>query len=227
MGFDRSAVHFLLSARDVDFSRTGTLGRQGLHISPDQLTGLLAEDAHRFYSNGAAFCEPLLEFLGASEVVSFDNSDYEGATVLHDFNQPLPSEHRERFTAFIEAGSLEHIFNFPQAIANCMEAIAVGGHFISVAPCNNFCGHGFYQISPELFYRVLSPENGFRVRSMMTVPAGGTDFRLVGDPAGQRQELQLNGPTYLAVLAQREVVRPIFAKWPQQSDYVAAWSQSK
>ena len=36
----------------------------------------------------------------------------------------------------------------------------IGGMIIHALPANNFCGHGFWQFSPELFYELYSPENG-------------------------------------------------------------------
>ena len=35
--------------------------------------------------------EPLLEAIGFSEIRSLDASGYEGATLVHDLNQPLPA----------------------------------------------------------------------------------------------------------------------------------------
>jgi len=34
-------------------------------------------------------------------------------------------------------------------------------------PASNLCGHGFYQFSPELFYRALNATNGFEVERMI------------------------------------------------------------
>ena len=63
-------------------------------------------------------------------------------------------------------GNAQHIFNVPTAFANCMQMIKVGGHFLSMTPCNNFMGHGFYQFSPELFWSVLCEDNGFVIDRM-------------------------------------------------------------
>ena len=63
----------------------------------------------------------------------------------------------------VDGGTLEHVFDYPTALRNAMRMVRVGGHLILNAPVNNFPGHGFYQISPELFFRVLSPQFGFRV----------------------------------------------------------------
>ena len=78
-------------------------------------------------------------------------------------NIPISDSSKDKYTVVIDGGSLEHVFNFPIAIKNCMEMLQVGGYFISLAPANNMLGHGFYQFSPELFYRIFSKENGFSV----------------------------------------------------------------
>ena len=77
-------------------------------------------------------------------------------------NLPIGDDLKRKFSVVIDGGTLEHVFNFPVAIKNCMQMLDVGGHFFVHTMANNFMGHGFYQFSPELFYRVFSPENGFR-----------------------------------------------------------------
>src|SRR6185369_5889372 len=81
-------------------------------------------------------------------------------------NEPIADQFKNKYSLVIDGGSLEHVFNFPVAISNCMQMVKANGHFISVTPANNNFGHGFYQFSPELFYRVLNSENGFKVKSM-------------------------------------------------------------
>ena len=88
-----------------------------------------------------------------------DFSAYEGAAILHDLNEPVGDELKEKFTFVLDGGTLEHIFNFPVAITGAMEMVAVGGHLAIVTGGNNFFGHGFYQFSPELFFRAFNLEN--------------------------------------------------------------------
>ena len=130
----------------------------------------------------------------------------------------------------LDVGTLEHIFNFPAALAHCMDLVKVGGHFVTITPANNFMGHGFYQFSPELFFRVFSPENGFTLRRIVLHEAFkfDADFYEVMDPAvsGLRTELALLKPMELAVLAQRMSDVPLLVNPPQQSDYVASWQRS-
>ena len=110
-----------------------------------------------------------------------------------------------------------------------MEMVKVGGHFIQITVANDFIGHGFYQFSPELIYRVFSAENGFKVEAVALheMLAGGKWYRMQ-DPAtlGHRVELTTRGPSYLLTLAAKTADAPIFAAWPQQSDYVTMWGSA-
>jgi len=107
-----------------------------------------------------------------------------------------------------------------------MEMVRVGGHFVEIVPANNYMGHGFYQFSPELYYRVLSPENGFQVEDMWLAEiAKGAPWYRVADPkfVGHRVELVNYNPTYIMVVARRVTGAEIFKATPQQSDYVSMW----
>jgi len=166
-------------------------------------------------------------------VETLDYSDYEGATVVHDMNTPIPERLRERFDAVIEAGSLEHVFQFPVAIQNLMRMTKTGGNVFLTTVANNLCGHGFYQFSPELMYRIFSPENGFEAPRVVLLEGTYpwvelTPFRAayaVTDPArvGERVGLQSWHPVMMTVDAKK--IRDVlpFAAAPQQSDYVVAW----
>ena len=219
MGFNVAAVEFLSVARDagVSFDRTLMLGRQSLDLG--------AHDRERLAPGvPEGFAEPLLVALGAREVRSLDASGYEGATDVHDLNEPVPVELHERFSAVIDGGTLEHVFNYPEALRSAMRMIEPGGHLLVMTPCNDSPGHGFYQVSPELLFRVLSEENGFEVERFMIREERGPWYEVL-DPAivGQRCEFTTNETAYLYVVAQRTAVVPVFGSWPQQSDYTTAW----
>jgi len=92
-------------------------------------------------------------------------------------------------------------------------------------------GHGFYQFSPELFYRVFSRENGFAVHRIVLFESriGRPKWYEAADPKdiGERVELINGRQTYLMVHAERIADVPIFSTPPQQADYSALWSQGK
>lgn len=213
------------------------IGRQELHLSAAALkTNLLdfgyfaaANEVDDLMSQAGGFAEPLLEALGAIEICSFDASAYEGASHVHDFNSPIDTSFKNRFSAVIDAGTLEHIFNFPVAISSCMEMVEVGGHFIGITPANNWAGHGFYQFSPELFFRIFSQPNGFRiVRMIMFENRPSARWFEVADPDAIKERVSLINaePTFLLVLAKKVASVQIFGAPPQQSDYVALWKSN-
>lgn len=238
MALIRDSAAFLAAAKrsGADFDRTLTIGRQGLVASPAGLRRGLREAgldisysrAEAVLREGQGYCEPLLHHLGARVADSLDASEFEGATIVHDLNRPLPDELRGRYSMVIDCGTLEHVFTFPRAIRTCMEAVAVGGHLAMITPTNNFSGHGFYQFSPELFFRVLSEANGFEMRFLLVRPwRPFARWLRAADPAqaGHRVEPDRRGRSALGIylLARRVEEREIFAETPQQSDYVTQW----
>jgi hypothetical protein len=172
------------------------------------------------------YIEPLLKRFGANRIESVDNSSFENATIVHDLNEPIPEHLKCSFSCVFDGGAMEHIFNFPQAVKNCMEMVEVEGHFLGVTAANNFMGHGFYQFSPELYYRVFSAENGYAVKEMLLCETDrGAPWYRVEDPEslGRRVELINNRRTYIMVVARRVSEVEIFKAAPQQSDYMYAW----
>lgn len=224
MGIDISGFQFLryaLSGRPL--GDTLTLGRQEIHISAPLLRrecGAINPDPRN------PFCEWLLkEVFSASSVNSMDNSAYEQATLIHDNNRPIADDLKNRFDTVLDFGTLEHIFNIPQAFENCIAMCKTGGMILHCIPANNQCGHGFWQISPELFYSLYSPENGFRETDVFLVsPNRPSEFFRVKKPAnGQRATIHSNIALIVAAFT-RKVRDDIGTLNVQQSDYVTAWS---
>lgn len=237
MAITNNDTRFLFYAKKLgcDFFSTLMLGRLRLAASHDYIKQCIA-----FYRNNSKkidevlfkdeYSEPLFEILGGRQIESIDYSDYEKATIIHDINLPFSPELKSKFTAVVDGGTLEHIFNFPEAIKNCMTALKTGGHFIGITPANNLMGHGFYQFSPELYYRIFSEENGFMVKKMFITSEDNmskqTKWFEVADPKKINSRIMLinQKPLYLLVLAQKISEREIFSVSPQQSDYAAKWT---
>jgi hypothetical protein len=233
MGLDINAVQFLIAARKrgLELGQVLTLGRQDLNVFPSKLAQLMEQ--HGFSSTlfqpnapDTKFAEPVFRTLGAKEVVSLDVSSFEGASVVHDLNMPIGPELRERFDLVYDGGTLEHVFNFPVALQNCMELTRIGGHVFIHTVANNYCGHGFYQFSPELFFRAFSTTNGFAVERMVLHAIGpyGRWYE-VSDPEQIRSRVELITfcPMQLLIHAKRIKRTPVFATPPQQSDFVPRW----
>jgi hypothetical protein len=226
MGIDKDVAKFLLSAREreaVNFRKSLTLGSQQFQLFNHDYAHLAATFNLKDFTRITTSTE-FLRFLGAEEISAMDFSDYEGAAILHDLNKPISDELKGKFTFVLDGGTTEHVFNFPTALANAMEMVETGGHLMIITGGNNFLGHGFYQFSPELFYRALSRENGFEVKRLIAAEVGGRWFE-VADPQTVKSRVELinDQPVYLMVLAHKIETKPLFAKAPQQSDYVEMW----
>ena len=226
MGFERNAAALFLKMRTagVKLDRVLTLGHQDVHLDLGDYNRALKRLSRPPVGTLPAYANELLLAMGATSVDSMDASGYEQASLTHDLNRAIPAEWNESFDLVFDGGTLEHVFDFPTAVKNCMRMVRPGGRFVSVTTPNNWCGHGFYQFSPELFYRVFSAGNGFSMQEMYVAEIDGTAFA-VKDPAaiGARVELCNTRPVYLLVHARRDAVREIFSSVPQQSDYVVDW----
>lgn len=228
MGLNRHSARFLLEAwRDgVPFRRTLLLGRQQLYLNSETLLPRLAASFGAIppaaVLHDRDFAEPFFSMLGASEIESMDAFADEGATVIHDLNQPLPDSLKERFDVVFDGGTLEHVFNYPRALASAMEAVAVGGRLILATPANNQVNHGFYQLSPELFQAALVPENGFTLERLVLVDmASGRWYEPEERSSATRMPLLTAAPAEILIRARRTAaVRP-FATAPQQAYYVS------
>jgi SAM-dependent methyltransferase len=231
MGLTRSDCKLLFYCREqgISFESVLTLGRLTRYFSKHDVEQLSLKFLGRMEPHGnfdGDFSDELFKFLGAKNYVSSDNSNYEGATLIHDFNLPIPLEHTNKYTIVLDSGTIEHIFNFPQAIKNCMQALRVGGYYIGITPANNLMGHGFYQFSPELYYRIFSEQFGFRVKHMFVAPLNSEDnWYAVSDPAVVKDRVVLcnNQPLTLMIVAEKTAEVNLFEHYPMQSDYVQVW----
>lgn len=239
MGLDIHGTRFLMYAKTlgVDYSHSAMIGRQGLHLKPSDLKNnftqfgysIREEEIHNILTKSDGYAEDFLKYLGAIETHSFDNSSYEGSSHLHDMNLNISNDLKGQYSMVLDGGALEHIFNFPVAIKNCMEMLHVGGHYLGISPANNFMGHGFYQFSPELYFNVFSKENGFKIIDVIAFEdKQNSSWFSVSNPAIIKNRVKLcnNNPTYLLIIAKKISECEILKHTPQQSDYVTEWNKT-
>ena len=233
-------------SRGVSFNNTITIGHLGLHLHPREVK--FFRRSYRNILSPSCLLQPLKnyqfgdysdgflrEFLGVSALTIMDFSTYEGADMIQDLNEPVPEHLENRFDALIDSGSLEHVFNFPVAVANLMKLVRVGGTIFITTPTNNLCGHGFYQFSPELMFRVFTKENGFELANVIVFEAAFPSIELtshykayeVTDPEKVRQRVGLVSRRPIMMMIETRKIREtrLFAKFPLQSDYVDMWNE--
>jgi len=236
MALNSISAELLLHCRRLQPSAADflMLGRQWLRLSPAEASRLGHE--HRLKLDDLAdaqmtdttYAEPFFQRMGFQKVEALDVTTYQGAGLVHDMNTALPTEHHGKWDWVFDGGSLEHIFDFPTAIRNCAALLKPGGLFITQCPVNNWMGHGFYQFSPELFYRTFAKAHGFRVRFAALVShTNPLVFHALKDPADTGKRLQFNPEERLSLLFVAEKGVGAQIGEVQQSDYSVRWNEGR
>jgi hypothetical protein len=220
MAIDIHGLNFLhLAAKETGLGRTATIGRQSLAMPKETIRKLLNLEATRDFG---PFCEDLLKaHFGSTIVDSWDYSDFEGATCIADLNKPLVTV--SGYDTVIDCGSLEHIYNAPEALKNLSLMCAEGGRILHVLPSNNYCGHGFWQFSPELFFSLYSQTNGYQGTRVFLAGIAPDRWYEVKPPDNGRR-VDITSATKLLILVTTRRMTRFRHENVQQSDYVHAWS---
>lgn len=227
MGIDVHSLNFLKHCTEKkNFGRTLTLGRQSLYLDEGLTRRLRGRPADGVND---AYCEWLLtERLGALGVESMDYSDYEGATHIHNMNHPVPESMHGQYDTVFDGGTIEHIYNVPQALRNISEMCRVEGQIIHIVPANNMCGHGFWQFSPELFFSLYTESNGYSDTEVYLADMSEDKrwFKVRRPLNGMRAEVKSD---YELMVMVRTVLRTrdFSHQQVQQSDYVHRWTEGK
>lgn len=224
MGVDLHGLRLLqYAASKGPLGDVATLGRQNIYVSSAALQKTFGISPTKQYG---PFCEELLiEQLGATSVTSFDASDYEHATILHDMNKPL--DHALQYDTVADLGTLEHVFDVAVALRNIAAICKSGGLIIHALPANNYNGHGFWQFSPELFFSLYSTANGFADTEVYIAQLDDDQnwWRAAVPANGVRVEYTSASRSYVFVLTRKQAAET--SQTVQQSDYVVNWDQGQ
>ena len=239
MGILYSNAELMIKAKKngVNFDNVLTLGHLKLFLTKKEMIRLVEKynlDIEVSSFDNYVYSDKFLKiFLDAKSVQSLDYSDYENCDILQDMNKNINSKYYEKFDVVIDGGTLEHVFNFPVAISNCMQMLKQGGSLFIFTMANNHMGHGFYQFSPELFFRTLNKDNGFEVVDVLLeehkYPGAEltqkSSIYTVTDPIEVKGRVGLvsKSPVMMMVHAIRREIKPIFESYPIQSDYVSTY----
>jgi hypothetical protein len=232
MGIDNAAAMLLVTARnenEVNFNNSVVIGRQKNYISKTLSRKLLRNLSISENQFRNEYSEFLFKALGAENLSCLDISAYEGADVIQDLNIPIADDLYGRFNCVIDIGTSEHIMDAAQSISNLRNLCRLGGHVIMLNPANNWLGHGFYQFSPELFYRSFSDEFGFKIKQVFLIEKRffSDKWFQLNDPKneGRRVSITTRYPTYIGVIAEKISNSQISST--NQSDYELAWQKNQ
>ncbi len=174
------------------------------------------------------YSETFFKSLGAETVDSMDISDFEGATVTHDLNAPVPEDLSESYDLIFDGGTTEHIFDVAACMDNLNALLAPNGVISACSPGNNWFAHGFYQFGPELVYGYWKHGCGFDVLDCVMLPEMPRDKELkILDPAikGVRPRMRGKMPSQRVYLYYEVRKGQHAHRWKRalQTDYVRKW----
>ena len=150
------------------------LGKQSLYVEADQLPGIAQRFGFTADISNVSFDETgeyvestyndivFFQKLGFQQVLSLDVNDYEGASIVHDMNEPISASLSNKFNFVYDGGTLEHIFDLPQCLRNIHALLKVDGLVAHAQVSHNHLDHGFYMFSPTLFWDYYHA-NGYRI----------------------------------------------------------------
>ena len=229
MGINTQTLNFLRYTKKYgNFKKTVTLGRQNIGYRMPELKRLSPAEYQylsEYNRKKETYVDNLLrDFFLASLVDSIDKSDYEGATIIFDMNNEIFPELKGKYDTVLDSGTLEHIFNIPQALDNTSSLCKPGGQIIHALPANNFSGHGFWQISPELFFSLYSDKNGYRDTEVFLGRTSDPNnfYKVIQPKSGQRVNIYSKEEVSVYVRTVRKETE-FSHKNVQQSDYLYLW----
>ena len=132
-------VDFALFERLVDLStrfqpkgRTLMLGRQKFGIETrvakhyeKALRGAEIDERRFAFLQEDGYGETLFEKLGFGQMEAMDFSGYEGASILHDLNKPIPDDLDEQFDFILDGGTLARV-QFADRVGECFSDAETG-----------------------------------------------------------------------------------------------------
>lgn len=239
MGIDFVMFDWLadLSARWKPQGRSLMLGRQAYKVEEGlerryrfamRALGLEGEAADFLQPDGAS--ETVFEKLGFPGMESLDFSAYEGATVVHDLNMPVPDSLHGQFDFIFDGGTIEHVFDVPAALRNVFHMLKPGGRFVSFNGMNGWPAHGIYQFNPELVWTFWARTAGCKVHRCCGVKkrqGKAVPHLHFPDPAEKGNRLKLKGKlpegrVYLAYEVEK-LPSSALGQIALQSDYETLW----
>lgn len=228
-----------MSTRWSPDGRALMLGRQGFKIEPrfakqyERVIRAAGLEGRRFdYLQEDGYSETLFEKLGFGKIETMDFASYEGPSIEQDLNQPVPKSLHKKFNFIFDGGTIEHVFDVPQALENVFNMLKPGGRFVSANGMNGWVGHGMYQFNPELVWTFWKRKCQCIVHSCLGIHKipGQAKILSFPDAAEHGRRLRLKGKipdgrVYLYYEVQKTEA-PMRDASALQSDYQVRWAQN-
>jgi hypothetical protein len=170
--------------------------------------------------------------LGFEQLESMDYSDFEGADLVWDLNNPnIPDEYCGRYDYVLDCGTLEHVFHQPNAFEVVYKVLKAGGTFYFDQPVFFGINHGFYNFSTFLHYEYFTANkwklNCFRL--LMEKSVNGIFEELsVSEETLRKGAIPIKEGVHCVLFGSVTKTDDTICKAvPQQPSYAEAWQGSR
>jgi SAM-dependent methyltransferase len=140
------------------FEELGRPYREVETIAPQTSYMFSSDPALAVLSRDFVHARVFFEMLGLDDYADMDKFDSDQPTYLHDLNLPVPDSLCRPYSLILDGGTIEHIFDVRQVLANIVQMLKPGGCVVHISSYS--IDHGFYGLSPCLFHDFYSA-NGF------------------------------------------------------------------
>lgn len=186
MAINKLQIRFIIQEhlrKSLKGSKVVTWGRQSVQTTFEEAVALCIEEGYNpskellnkilvkqdTITRGAGEIDDntLFALFEVASLDSIDRSDYENATILHDLNQPIPEELKEKFDYLIDGGVLDHLINIGTAMENMGSMLKLGGRIFGWDVSTN-CTVGSYCVfTPAFFFDWFAINNYENCRTFM------------------------------------------------------------
>ena len=171
------------------------------------------------------------ETLGFKKIDTLDVSNYEGAEILFDLNeQNTPKELQNKYDFIYDGGTLEHLFNIGNALNHLTKMIKRMGVIFHNNPCNGYIDHGFFQISPTLYFDYYLTNNFKIIYSGLIEQSVGIKVFPVRQDLYRTLDMNFsvkNTPRCVLNFSVQKLNDISEIKIPQQGYYSTLWEKDK
>ena len=203
-------------------------------IKLDPSVDLEISEREYFAKLGHISGDSLFRSFGFQQVDALDFSQFEGANIVFDLNDgKLPVDFENKYDAIIDHGTIEHVFNIPNALNNIFKMLKIDGRIIHSSPSSNLVDHGFYMFSPTLFHDFYTA-NKFEIHSIQITqssPRQDTDLSFYSDyEPGCLSSVSyggLNDSIFGTICIAAKTMESTGDITPQQGLYNVVWNQKQ
>lgn len=145
------------------------LGKQTISLSIDKLQEIFKENncdlnpkldlnnlkkdvSTRMRINESMDDSTFFSFFNDVNYQTLDVTDYEGASIVHNLNDPIPPELEGKFDFIIDGGTFDHLFNLKNCFANVVKLLKPGGRIFQWNAATNYSNAGYLSFSADYFY---------------------------------------------------------------------------